>query len=101
MSGLVILRLFDMLSAIYFDYQLPFSADKINYIFSDRLLSSELIGFCLSHAQPLPQKPLGIGRIPAQFSRLVSLIHPSPQPSPARGEGVNTKSSRTDTLLFT
>ena len=53
-----------MLSAIYFDNQLPVSADKINDIFSDRLLPSKLKGFCLPHAQPLPQKPLGICRIP-------------------------------------
>jgi hypothetical protein len=64
-SGIVILRLFDMLSAIYLDDQLPFSADKINDIFSDRLLPSKLKGFCLPHAQPFPQEPLGIGRMPA------------------------------------
>ena len=63
-SGIVILRLFDMLPAIYFDNQLPVSADKINDIFSDKLLPSKLKGFCLPHAQPLPQKPLGICRIP-------------------------------------
>jgi len=76
---LVILGLINMLSAIHFDDQFLFGTDKINNRFSDRLLPSKLAGVNLPHAQPVPQEPLGISRIPTQFPRFIGLTHPSPQ----------------------
>ena len=86
-----------MLTAIEFDDQVFFKADKVHDIVGDGLLAAEFGIDQPARPEFPPQQAFGISGISSEVAgglrlhppvmvRLES-VSPSPQPSPARGEG--------------
>ena len=92
-SGLVFFDLNRVLPAVYFNHELTINADKVAYIWTDRVLPPELAAGDGSIAQQLPQAAFGVGLCFAKLSGFVLhrihclFHHPSPRPSPLEGRG--------------
>lgn len=87
-----------VLPAVDLDDQAHFGAEEVGDVAVDLNLLAELESIQLAVAEDAPELSFGIGGVAAQPSRsgrqkmVPCHIAPSPQPSPARGEGVKAVS---------
>ena len=87
-----VFRTIGVLPAIDFDDQSAVTADKIDRVRPDRLLTNKFVAEHAARPQLLPQKALGRGRVSSQIARplsarLICLPHAKAPPRPARVAG--------------
>src|SRR5438874_12979396 len=88
-TPVVLLGLVGVLAAVDLDHQTDLQASEIRYVGPQRNLAPEPVARELVGAQAPPELFLRVCLLPPKASCTLAchILSPSPQPSPARGEG--------------